>query len=297
MKQVLPSSATVSDALTWAVQALTDVGAGSPRREAEWLLADLLSTTRANLYLNAHRIIPTQNQRECLRASVARRGQHVPIQHVLGKTEFYALPFSITPDVLIPRPETEILVDALIVRFKSVLCPKILDIGTGSGAIAVALARNLDSSRLIATDISLRTLNVASENARLNDTADRISFVLSDLFSALRPAPLFHAVVSNPPYVTSGELLHLPEEVREHEPGVALDGGPDGLRFYFPLIEKASNYLRPKGWLAMEVDDRRAHLVSSLLSQTFEFGTPETIRDLSGRNRALLAQKRPARLP
>lgn len=290
--QVLPSSATVSDALTWAVRTLTDVGAGSPRREAEWLLADLLFTTRANLYLNAHQIL-TQNQRERLHASVAQRRQHVPIQHILGKTEFYALPFSITPDVLIPRPETETLVDALIVRLKSVPCPRILDVGTGSGAIAVSLARNLDSSRLIATDISLRALNVASENAGLNDTADRISFVLSDLYSALRPAPLFHAVVSNPPYVTSDELLHLPEEVREHEPGIALDGGPDGLRFYPLLIEKASHYLRPRCWLVLEVDDRRAHLVSSLVSRTFEFGTPETIQDLSGRNRAVLAQKRP----
>ncbi len=289
--RTLPSLSTVSDSLTWTIQVLTEVGVDSPRLEAEWLLTDLLSTTRANLYLD-NILILTPNQSESLQKSVFRRSQRVPIQYILGKTEFYALPFCVTPEVLIPRPETEVLVDSVIDRLRNLPHQTILEIGTGSGAIAVGLAHNLPSSSLVATDVSVKALKIAAENARINRTECRVSFILSNLFSALRPAPLFHAVVSNPPYITSHELDGLPAEVREHEPKLALDGGPDGLRFYRPLISQAGRYLHREGWLAMEVDDRRAKDVSTLLSRSVEFGSPETIQDLSSRNRVLVVQKR-----
>jgi len=287
----LPSLSTVSDSLTWTIQVLTEIGVDSPRLEAEWLLTDLLSTTRANLYLD-NILILTPNQSESLKKSVFRRSQRVPIQYILGKTEFYSLPFCVTPEVLIPRPETEVLVDSVIDRLRNLPHQTILEIGTGSGAIAVGLAHNLPSSSLVATDVSVKALKIAAKNARINRTECRVSFILSHLFSALRPAPLFHAVVSNPPYITSHELDGLPAEVREHEPKLALDGGPDGLRFYRPLISQAGRYLHREGWLAMEVDDRRAKDVSTLLSRSVEFGSPETIQDLSSRNRVLVVQKR-----
>ena len=289
--RTLPSLSTVSDSLTWTIQVLTEVGVDSPRLEAEWLLTDLLSTTRANLYLD-NILILTPNQSESLQKSVFRRSQRVPIQYILGKAEFYALPFCVTPEVLIPRPETEVLVDSVIDRLRNLPHQTILEIGTGSGAIAVGLAHNLPSSSLVATDVSVKALQIAAKNARINRTECRVSFILSNLFSALRPAPLFHAVVSNPPYITSHELDGLPAEVREYEPKLALDGGPDGLRFYRPLISQAGRYLHREGWLAMEVDDRRAKDVSTLLSRSVEFGSPETIQDLSSRNRVLVVQKR-----
>lgn len=282
---------TLADALAWTVDALRDAGIPNPRAEAEWLLADLRCVSRSELPLHVHQVLtPTQQQR--LQTAVGQRLKRVPLQQVLGQTEFFSFPFKITPHVLIPRPETEILVETLVNRLKGHSAPRILDIGTGSGAVAVALAHTLPGSRIVATDLSADALQTARENVRLNCVADRVAFLQGDLLSPFCSRPVFHALASNPPYIPSADLAHLQPEVRDFEPHLALDGGPDGLRFYRPLISQAGACLLRGGWLALEVADGQAPRVAALLSRCSEFRQIETVRDLGGIERVLLARKR-----
>ncbi len=290
MMPALPVPTTVSDALAWTADAFRGAGVPDPQTDAEWLLVDLLNISRSELPLHARRSL-TSAQHQRLRAAVAQRKRRVPLQQILGQTEFYSLPFKITPHVLIPRPETEHLVEALADRLKNGPSPRILDIGTGSGAIAVALGHTLPESRIVASDLSANALRVARKNARLNHTENRIAFVRGDLLCPFRPHPAFHALASNPPYIPSNDLPRLQPEVRDFEPRLALDGGPDGLRFHRPLISQAGACLLPGGWLALEVADGQAPTVAALLSQRSELGQIETVRDLGGVERVLLAKK------
>jgi len=286
----LPPSATFGDALAWATGVFGRAGISSPRTEAEWLLSGLFGTHRAGLYLSLkQRLISEQQQR--LLEAVRRRCLRMPLQQILGETEFFSLSFEVTPSVLIPRPETEILVETLIERLKDRPAPHILDLGTGSGAIAVALAHTLPKSRVVATDLSKEALRVARTNAGIHRTETRIAFVQGNLFRPFPRRPIFHAIASNPPYIPSEELPYLQPEVANFEPRIALDGGADGLRFYRPIIAQADARLFPGGWLILEVGQGQAGRVASLLLKSPGFGEPEIVRDLVGRDRVLLAQK------
>ena len=254
------------------------------------MLVGLFGIHRANLYLSLKHPL-TSEQQQCLLKAVQRRCLRMPLQQILGETEFFSLSFVVTPSVLIPRPETEILVETLVERLKDHPASHILDLGTGSGAIAVSLAHTLPKSRIVATDLSIEALRVARTNAGIHKAEKRMAFVQGNLFCPFPRRQIFHAIASNPPYIPSEELPYLQPEVVTFEPRIALDGGADGLRFYRPIIDQADAHLFPGGWLILEVGLGQASRVASWLQESPGFGHPEIVRDLAGRDRVLLAQK------
>ncbi|MCI0369792.1 MAG: peptide chain release factor N(5)-glutamine methyltransferase, partial [candidate division NC10 bacterium] len=261
------------------------------RLDAECLLASLLGRDRLHLYAAAEERMPPPVF-EVYRALLGRRRVREPLAYLTGTKEFWSLSFGVTPDVLIPRPETETLVEMALARLNELQAPVIADIGTGSGAIAVALATALPHSRLYATEISSRALDVARANAARHGVLERITFLHGDLVE-----PLFcpgvglqcDLMVSNPPYVATEELAGLPPEVR-YEPLEALDGGPDGLDVHRRLISGASTLLKPGGWLALEMTPGQGVALSRLLREQGVFGDIEVTPDLSGRERVIVAR-------
>jgi release factor glutamine methyltransferase len=225
-------------------------------------------------------------------ASAELRRRRVPLQQILGRTEFYSLPFRITPHVLVPRPETEILVEALVDRLCSIRRPRILDVGTGSGAIAVSVAHAMAESRVTALDISADALAVAGDNARLNGVDARVTLLCGSLLAPLLYRPTFDAISANLPYIPSDQFSELQPEVRDHEPRLALDGGPGGLRLYPPLVARAADLLGPGGWLAMEVGDGQAQSVARMVASNPALAPPEILPDLNGTQRVLLSRAR-----
>ncbi len=279
-----------SDVLVKMERSLAEAGVPDPRADAEWLLASVLNTSRSGIYINARRPLPPA-QYDRLRALVQQRCNRVPLQHLLGETEFFSLPFYVGPDALIPRPETEILVESLVDRLVTHTGPRVLDVGTGAGPIAVALAHALPKSRLIATDLSPKALRLAVRNAHRNAVRQRIAFVCTDLLAAFQSRAVFHAIVSNPPYIASGDLSDLQPEVRDFDPPLALNGGPDGLAFHRSIIARAPAHLCRGGWLALEVAGGTARDVVNLLENSSGFVHERTIPDLTGTERILLAKK------
>jgi len=216
---------------------------------------------------------------------LARRALHEPVQYIVGEQEFFGLKFRVTPDVLIPRPETEHLVEAALARTDRESAPRIADIGTGSGAIAVALAHALPQARITALDISTAALAVAQENAESHGVSDRIRFVESDLLAAVA-GEQFDVVVSNPPYVAEGETLE--PQVRDYEPASALFAGAEGLDVYKRLIPQAWAALRPGGWLLLEIGHGQRDASERLLTG---WGSVSFIADLQGIPRVACAQR------
>lgn len=222
-------------------------------------------------------------------ALLERRERGEPIQYITGECEFYGLPFRVTPDVLIPRPETEHLVEAAIERARAFERPRIVDIGAGSGAIAVALAHALPHAQVTTVDLSPKALAIAQENAVRNGVAERMRFLQSDLLDAVREEQ-FEMVVSNPPYVPEADRRSLALEVREHEPGTALFAGEDGLAIYRRLTPQAFSVLAPGGWIALEIGYGQRDVVSSLLSEA-GFVDVDAMADLQGIPRVLSASR------
>jgi release factor glutamine methyltransferase len=218
---------------------------------------------------------------------VSRRVDGEPIQYILGEAEFYGLPFRVTPDVLIPRPETEHLVEEVIALAGEFKQPRIVDIGSGSGAIAVALAAKLPSARVISIDISERALEIARENASRNGVGDRVRFLEGDLLAPVE-RERFEIVVSNPPYVPVADRDSLSVEVREFEPSLALFAGTDGLDIYRRLIPSACEVLMPGGALVMEIGFGQAEAVGALLAES-EFSRIRFGKDLQGILRVVVA--------
>ena len=212
-----------------------------------------------------------------------------PMQYIMGETEFYGLPFRVTPDVLIPRPETEHLVEKAIELAGSFAAPRIVDVGTGSGAIAVGLAHHLPSAQITATDLSDAALAIAQENARASDLAERIRFLNGDLLAPVA-GETFDLVVSNPPYVPSTERSSLSVEVRDYEPEVALFAGNDGLDVYRRLIPAAFAVLSSNGFLLLEIGHGQAEVVGQLLRST-GFDDIDFAPDLQGIARVASAQQ------
>ena len=219
---------SLADALAHTTQRLIAAGIPSARTESEWLLCHILSCSRTDLLVNTHRTLSSEHAR-ILKAALVKRTARIPLQHILGETEFFSLPFYVSPAALIPRPETEILVETLANRLQSISNPYILDLCTGAGPIAVALAHTLPTAHLIATDLSQDALLLAQKNARHNLVHTRTAFLQANLLTPFATRPTFHAIAANPPYIPSSDLSTLQIEVRDHEPHLALDGGPDGL--------------------------------------------------------------------
>ncbi|RLB67248.1 MAG: peptide chain release factor N(5)-glutamine methyltransferase [Deltaproteobacteria bacterium] len=250
---------TVLKILQWTADYFSGKEIDSARLEAELLLAATLGLDRVGLYVNFERPL-NNDELTAFRERVKRRAQREPVQYILGETEFWSLMFNVNPAVLVPRADTEVLVEESLARIEG--SARVLDVGTGSGAIAIALAHEKPEIQVTALDCSEPALEVARDNARRNGVAERVTCLVGDLAS-LPPGP-FAMVVSNPPYIPSGDWQKLMPEVRDHEPRLALDGGDDGLEAYRQLVMQAGQVLIPGGWLLVEVGINQATDVSAL---------------------------------
>ncbi len=257
----MAESWTVLKVLKWTSSYLAERGIDSGRLDAELLLADLLQLDRVGLYLNFDRPL-TAEELGHFRERVGRRARREPLQYILGRAEFWSLSFRVGPAVLVPRPDTEVLVEEALAR--ALPAARILDVGTGSGAIAVALAHELPTARLTAVDLSEAALAIAEQNAHDNGVAERIGFSRADLHAL--PEGEFDLVIANPPYIAEAEFAGLMPEVRDYEPQLALAGGADGLDAYRALARQAPRLLAAGGWLLVEIGAGQAAAVQELLA-------------------------------
>ncbi|NDY42829.1 peptide chain release factor N(5)-glutamine methyltransferase [Dissulfurirhabdus thermomarina] len=284
---------TVGEALRTAAGRLAAAGIESPRLEAEFLLAAVLGEDdRFRLHARPERPL-SPGQSACLDAWVARRAAREPLAYILGRWEFWSRAFEVTPATLIPRPETERLVEAaLALRDRGGwTAPRVLDLGTGSGVIAVTLAAEWPDARVVAVDASPEALAVARRNALAHGVAGRVRLVCSDWGSALAPRGwAFDLVAANPPYVAAGDMAWLPPEVRDHEPRRALHGGPDGLDAVRRILAEARRLLRPGGRLLCEIGWDQAPAAAGLARRQ-GLDRVRVHRDLAGRDRVLAARR------
>lgn len=281
-------------AWAWGEAALRRAGLpdAEVRLEAEVLLRGAAAITREELLIRPHVVLGVDEAEQYARW-IARRADGCPTAYLVGRREFFGIEFAVDARVLIPRPETERLVEALCEALGGRPTPLVADIGTGSGAIVVALARVVPGLRAVATDISAAALAVARENAARAGVAERILWREGAGAAALEgavPDGALDALVSNPPYIPSAEVAELPVEVRAHEPVIALDGGADGLRVHREVIAGA-RYLRPGGVLALEVSalGGQARAVTALVAAAGHYGTPSILCDYGGAERVVLA--------
>jgi release factor glutamine methyltransferase len=288
-----PETLTVGQALTLCTSFLAKKGSPSARLDAQILTAHVLGLRRLDLYLAPDRPL-SPVERDTLRALMVRRGQSEPVAYIVGHREFFGLDFKVTPDVLIPRPETESIVDAALAFLaplpgSSGTAPLVADIGTGSGAIACTLAERDERLRVLASDISAGALAVARENAAALGVGDRIEFVQSDLFASIPTNLSFDLVVSNPPYIGESEAGMVDLPAIRYEPHTALFSGPDGTDVTYRLIEQASAVLRDGGALIVEIGTpAQQALVAARMTGFFE--TVIEIPDPAGIARGLMAR-------
>ncbi len=262
----LRTERTVSALLTRGTAALEAAGIRPARAEAEWLLAGLLGVDRFALYLDPARRLATPIVSRYL-DHIERRAAHEPLQYLVGWEDFHGLRLAVTPDVLVPRPETEGLVTWALEVLADRPEPVVLDLGTGSGAIACAIAQAAPRAEVLAVELSGGALAVASRNVRTLGLTDRVRLLAGDLFAPLGSIPgSLDLVVANPPYLPSAVISSLPPEVSRHEPRVALDGGPDGLAVIRRIVAGAPAVLRPGGMLLMEIGEEQAGPVASLMA-------------------------------
>jgi release factor glutamine methyltransferase len=286
---------TIGRLLKWTTDYLTKQGADSPRLDAEILLAEARGCRRIELY-TAFDELADDETRTAYRELVRRRAEGTPVAYLVGRREFYSLSFRVTPDVLIPRPETEYVVVTLLDAMKEVGrtgdALLIADVGTGSGILAVCAAKYLRAARVVAVDTSAAALAVAEQNGCEHGVVDRITFIESDLFDNLPGDLRFDAVVSNPPYVAEGELASLARDVREHEPRAALVAGPRGTEVIERLIPQAAERLNVGGHLIMEFSPMIEDRVVELLRSNGRFDVGVTVKDQAGLARVARAVRR-----
>ncbi|MBC7932389.1 MAG: peptide chain release factor N(5)-glutamine methyltransferase [Rubrivivax sp.] len=259
---------TIAGALRDGATRLRVAGVEEARRDAGLLLSH--TTGRDKTFLITHtdeELSP--EQLAAFDAGIARRAAGEPLQYVTGVQEFYGLDFEVTPDVLIPRPETELLVETALEILKETASPRVCDIGTGSGCVAVSLLHERRDARAVALDISASALRVAARNAERNGVGDRMELLASDCFDALRSderrEASFDLIAANPPYIAEGEIAGLQREVREHEPRIALTPGGDGLSVIRRLVAEAPDFLKPRGHFLIEIGFGQHERVAALV--------------------------------
>jgi len=274
--------------LGWTRDYLRRGGVELARFEAEELLAHALKVERLALYLEPERRL-TEEELARFRELVARRRAGVPLQYLLGEVEFMGLRLRVDGRALIPRPETEGLVELILRDARPEAEMEVLELGTGSGAIGIALAKLLQA-HVTATDLSPGALELARENAALNGVADRIAFIESDWFAGVEGQ--FDLIVANPPYVGTEEIDRLPREVREHEPRLAWDGGERGMEALREIVAGAPDHLEPGGRLYLELGVGQGAEVRELAVATGAFAEVEILQDFGGKERYLRAERR-----
>ena len=283
---------TVGRLLTWTAEYLGRNGSETSRLDAEVLLAESLACRRIELY-TAFDDEPAEAARNAFRELVRRRAEGAPVAYLVGRREFYSLDFRVTPDVLIPRPETELLLVALLdlAKKRQAEQSRIADVGTGSGIIAVCAAKHIPDSQVAAIDISPAALEVARGNAAKHGVAERIECIESDLFSAVPPQRQFDFIVSNPPYVTTAEMQTLAADVRDFEPRAALEAGPKGTEIIELLVPQAAERLACGGWLLIEIGPAIHDAARAVIESDSRFQLSPTIKDLALLPRVLQARK------
>jgi release factor glutamine methyltransferase len=285
---------TILKLIQWTTQYFCRKGISQPRTDAEVLLAHVLKTERLQLYLRFDQPLQAW-ELVAYREAVRRRATHEPLQYITGRQEFWSLELEVAPSVLIPRPETEILVEKALALLKEngTAHPWVLDLGTGSGAIAVALAHEHPQVRVLATDVSNAAIAVAQRNARRHYVADRIHLVAMDLCQALSTVDsTFDLIVSNPPYIASSDIPGLAPEIAHFEPRNALDGGSQGLDAIRSIVDQAHGYLKPSGSLLVEIGHSQAEPLRHQLATHPGYSTMEVIADYAGIPRVLHLRRR-----
>jgi len=302
---------TIQKLLNWIAEYLANKGIDSPRLSAELLLSGVLELKRIELYTQFDKPV-TKQQLDKLHDLVRRAGQNEPVAYLIGKTEFYSLEFKITADCMVPRPETELLVQRAIEFLRARPAPSryrarpgpalVCDLCTGCGCIAIAIAKNFPDARLIATDISDAALNVAAENVEKHQLKDRIKLLHGDLFDPIMPQldvdkPVsnsergFDLIVCNPPYVSAAEYEKLDKNVKDYEPKIALLAGNNGLNVYRRICEKAEQFLKPYGALMLEIGFAQGQAVRELLEQAGAFAEIKIEKDYHDNDRIAIAKK------
>ena len=282
---------TVGRLLNWTTEWLGTRGSDSPRLDAEVLLAHVRGCPRIALYTTFDTPVADAD-RARFRELVKRRGAGEPVAYLVGSREFFSLPFTVTKDTLVPRPETEGLVVRAIDLGKPLAAPRIIDVGTGSGAIAVAIAKQLPKASVVATDLSAAALVVARSNAERHGVAERIECLECDLLSDPRAAGPWDVIVSNPPYVRDDEFDSLPRDVRLHEPKSALVSGPTGVEIVARLAAEAATRLAPGGWLLIEIGPAVAAAAEAVIAAQSSLVPEPTLKDLAGLPRIVQARRR-----
>jgi len=281
--------------IRWTTERFQREGLATPRLDAEVLLSAALKVDRVGLYTHFDQpLLPEELTR--FKEMIRRRLKREPVAYIVGWREFWSLSFKVTRDVLIPRPETEVLVSEALALIPSISKGnhelQVLEIGTGSGAVSIALAKELAAGSITATDVSEKALAVAEENAVTNGVRESIRFLKGDLFSPLKSGERFHLIVTNPPYISREEWSDLVPEVRDFEPTLALDGGKDGLDFYRRALSQISEFLSPGGWFLGEIGKGQEEKIIVIAGQNPAFEDFAFVPDLAGIKRVFKTRKR-----
>jgi release factor glutamine methyltransferase len=283
---------TIGELLNWTAKYLADKGIECPRLDAELLLAHALGCKRIDLYGLRFADTAATDVRQRYKELIKRRLDGCPVAYLVGRKEFFGLEFEVTPAVLIPRPDSELVVMECLELIKKIDAPRLVDIGTGSGNLAVAVARQSSAARVTAIDRSAAALEVAQRNAGRHGVAERVRFLEGDLFGPLAAGERFHVVLSNPPYIPHEDLSKLPVGVRDYEPHLALDGGPGGFAVFERLVDQARQHLESGGALVVEIGAPQETPARQRIAQYPEYELAPTVHDYSGHPRVLKATRK-----
>jgi release factor glutamine methyltransferase len=281
---------TIGKLLSWTTDFLRRRGSESPRLDAEVMLAHVLDWQRVQLYTHYDEEVG-ETARTAFRTLVRRRAEGSPVAYLIGRKEFYSLPLEVSPAVLIPRPESEFVVVEFLEVAKHKAQIRAVDVGTGSGCLAIACTHQHPSARFVAIDISAEALELAQRNAEKHGVADRINFRQGDLLEPVAKEGPFDVILSNPPYIPSGEIPGLEPGVRDYEPHTALDGGADGLRVVSRIIHQAMPLLRPGGHLILEIGTAQEGPVRAQITEEGGLEIAPTVYDLRKHPRVIRATR------
>jgi release factor glutamine methyltransferase len=286
--EVTPTVWTVRSLLTWTAKHFTAKGIESAAAEARLLLAHVFGCRPIEV-LARYDDEPTDAERKRFRELIQRRVEGCPVAYLVGSKDFYLLSFEVSPAVLIPRPDTETLVQAAIEFLKGKPTPAVLDLGTGSGCVAVSVAHSVKAARVTAVDVSPDAAEVAEKNAAKHGLSGRVSVLVGDLFAPLPADAKYDLIVSNPPYIPRSEIDTLDRGVKEYEPRLALDGGPDGLAFYRRIAAEAGRRLNPGGAVMVEVGWTQEPAVRGIFGEASGLAMRESLQDMGKRWRVVRA--------
>lgn len=283
---------TLGALLDWTAKHLAEKGSEHPRLDAEVLLAFAARCRRIDLYGMKHGEEANPEVRQRYKDLIRKRIEGCPVAYLVGKKEFHGLDFQVSPAVLIPRPDSEHVVIECLKLAKGVTEPKILDIGVGSGNLALTLAKKLPTAQVTAIDRSEEALQMAKTNAEKLGVTERVRFLHGDLFAPLDTGSQFDFIVSNPPYIAREDMAALPVGVRDYEPKLALDGGPGGFEVFDRLVDDARAFLAPCGWFIVEIGSPQEKRARERIESFAEYELGATVRDFSNHPRVLKARKK-----